>query len=244
MKAWVLNLKHREDRYRRIVKALANEGVDYEIFHGVYWKDPDFFYTLGANDMKIYKNWKIEGSPVKWYNRGVNAGEAAVAMSTILMWEKMLKESDDDMFLCLQDDTVWKQGDLKILMNLVENTDHHGADLIYLCGYHTSGYDYKFKPIDKWYEEPDYVYNAHAIVYKRTAIEHMIANGYCQHLMSLDEYLMIQCHTTHRMDVAEDLGIVEPMKAIKMKWTENILQQVNDMDDVISDIADTPEVKL
>ena len=51
-------------------------------------------------------------------------------------------------------------------------------------------------------------------------------------------------HTTHRMDVAEDLGIVEPMKAIKMKWTENILQQVNDMDDVISDIADTPEVKL
>ena len=53
MKAWVLNLKHREDRYRRIVKALANEGVDYEIFHGVYWKDPDFFKTLSLNDMKI-----------------------------------------------------------------------------------------------------------------------------------------------------------------------------------------------
>ena len=102
MKTWVLNLKHRTDRYRRIVKALANEGVDYKVFHGVYWKDPEFLKTLSKHDAKIYKNWKID-SNVKWYNRGVNAGEAAVAMSTILMWEEMLK-SDDDIFLCL----VWQ----------------------------------------------------------------------------------------------------------------------------------------
>ena len=241
MKAWVLNLKHRTDRYRRIVKALANEGVDYEVFHGVYWKDPLFTQTLRLHGMKIYKNWKIEGSPTKWYNRGVNAGEAAVAMSTILMWEEMLK-TDDDIFLALQDDTVWKEGELKILMDLVERTDHHGADLIYLAGYHTSGYDYKFKEIDKWYEEPDYVYNAHAIVYTRHAIERMLAYPYKNHLMSLDEYLMIQCKTTHRMDVAEDIGVERPMKAIKVKHSQNILQQINDMDEVISDIDDTPEV--
>jgi GR25 family glycosyltransferase involved in LPS biosynthesis len=240
MKTWVLNLKHRTDRYRRIVKALANEGVDYEVFHGVYWKDPEFFKTLRKHDMKIYKNWKID-SDVKWYNRGVNAGEAAVAMSTILMWEEMLK-SGDDIFLCLQDDCVWKQGELKILMDLVENTDHHDADLIYLAGYHTSGYDYQFKPIDKWYEEPDYIYNAHAIVYTRYAIERMLAYPYKNHLMSLDEYLMIQCKTTQRMDVAEDIGVETPMKAIKVKHSQNIIQQINDMDEVISDIAETPEL--
>jgi GR25 family glycosyltransferase involved in LPS biosynthesis len=243
MKAWVLNLKHRTDRYRRIVKALANEGIDYQVYHGVYWKDPEFMETMRKHDMKIYKNWELESSTTKWYNRGVNAGEAAVAMSTILMWEEMLN-STDKIFLCLQDDCVWKEGDLKILMDLVERTDHHGADLIYLAGYHVSGYDYQFKSIDKWYEEPDYIYNAHAIVYTRDAIERMLAYNYKNHLMSLDEYLMIQCKTTYRIDVAVDIGVERPMKAIKVKHSQNIIQQINDMDKVISDIADSPEVKL
>ena len=34
------------------------------------------------------------------------------------------------------------------------------------------------------------------------------------------------------------------MKAIKVKHSQNIIQQINDMDEVISDIAETPEVKL
>ena len=42
MKVSVLNLKHRADRYNRIVKALTNEGVDYDIDEAVYWKDTRF----------------------------------------------------------------------------------------------------------------------------------------------------------------------------------------------------------
>ena len=252
MKVSVLNLKHRADRYNRIVKALTNEGVDYDIDEAVYWKDTRFLDILKDRDMKIYNKWITPWSKNRWYNRKVNAGEAAVAMSTILMWERLLRDyPNENLFLCLQDDCEWKQGEMKVILDLIETTltkgkfdGHlpHGADLLYLCGYHVSGYDYQFKSIDKWYEEPDYVYNAHAIVYSRHAIERMLAFPYKNHLMSLDEYLMIQCKTTGRLDVSRDLGIERPMKAIKLKHAENIFQQINDKDEIISDINGTPEV--
>ena len=70
----------------------------------------------------------------------------------------------------------------------------------------------------------------------------MLAFPYKNHLMSLDEYLMIQCKTTGRLDVSKDLGIETPMKAIKLKHAENIFQQVNDEDEITSDIDGTPEV--
>ena len=36
---------------------------------------------------------------------------------------------------------------------------------------------------------------------------------------------MIQCKTTQRMDVAKDIGVETPMKAIKVKHSQNIIQQ-------------------
>lgn len=247
MKVWVLNLKHRKDRRNRISKALEKEGVEYKIFTGLYWQDESFRSIIKLLNYKIYDKWQTDkfldfetGKPVHWYNRKVNLGEVAVATSTILMWEDILK-SGDEMVLCLQDDTVWKEGELKKLMNLVE-TKTPDSDLIYLCGYPVNGYDYEFKKIDDDYEIPEYMYNAHAIVYKRKTIEHILANGYRNHLMSLDEYLMILGHTTSRMDVAEDLGIVSPLKYIKVINSENILEQINDIDEVTSDIRDTPEI--
>ena len=159
------------------------------------------------------------------------------------MWEKIL-EDGDDMVLCLQDDTVWKEGEMKRLIELVERNDEpvQESDAVFLCGYSINGYDYKFKPIDDNYETPEYMYNAHAIVYKKRTIENILANGYRKHLMSLDEYLMILSHTTDRMDVAEDLGVVNPLRYVKVQNSENILEQINDMDEVISDILNTPEI--
>ena len=243
MKVWVLNLKHREDRYNRITKALDKEGVDYEIFHGLYWKDENFKNILKLQDMEIYDKWKLDDGWNHHQKRNVNMGEAAVAASTILMWEKILEEGDD-MVLCPQDDTVWEEGKMNKLIELVERNDEpvQESDAVFLCGYSINGYDYKFKPIDDNYETPEYMYNAHAIVYKRNTIEHILANGYRKHLMSLDEYLMILSHTTERMDVAEDLGVVEALKYTKVINSENVLEQINDMDEVISDILDTPEV--
>ena len=119
MKVSVLNLKHRADRYNRIVKALTNEGVDYDIDEAVYWKDTRFTDILKDRDMKIYDKWVTPWSKNRWYNRKVNAGEAAVAMSTILMWERLLRDyPDENLFLCLQDDCVWKEGQLKIIIGL------------------------------------------------------------------------------------------------------------------------------
>ena len=123
MKVWVLNLKHREDRYNRITKALDKEGVDYEIFHGLYWKDENFNNILKMQDMEIYQNWKQEDGWNRLQKRKVTYGEAAVAASTILMWEKILKDGDD-MVLCLQDDTVWEEGKMKELIDLVERNDY------------------------------------------------------------------------------------------------------------------------
>lgn len=243
MKVWVLNLKHREDRYNRITKALDKEGVDYEIFHGLYWKDENFKNILKLQDMEIYDKWKLDDGWNHHQKRNVNMGEAAVAASTILMWEKILEEGDD-MVLCLQDDTVWEEGKMNKLIELVERNDEpvQESDAVFLCGYSINGYDYKFKPIDDNYETPEYMYNAHAIVYKKRTIENILANGYRKHLMSLDEYLMILSHTTERMDVAEDLGVVNPLRYVKVQDSENILQQINDMDEVISDILNTPEI--
>ena len=111
MKVSVLNLKHRTDRYNRMVKALTNEGIEYDIDEAVYWKDTKFLDILKDRDMKIYNKWVSPASKNRWYNRKVNAGEAAVAMSTILMWERLLKDyPDENLFLCLQDDCEWKEG--------------------------------------------------------------------------------------------------------------------------------------
>ena len=133
---------------------------------------------------------------------------------------------------------------MKELIDLVERNDPavEDSDLIYLCGYPVNGYDYKFKKIDENYETPEYMYNAHAIVYKRKTMLHIINNGYKNHLMSLDEYLMILAHTSSRMDVAEELGVVNPLRYSKVINAENILEQRNDIDEVISDIRDTPEI--
>ena len=82
MKVWVLNLKHRTDRYNRITAALDKEGVDYEIFHGLYWKDENFNNILKMQDMEIYENWKQEDGSNRLQKRKVTYGEAAVAAST------------------------------------------------------------------------------------------------------------------------------------------------------------------
>ena len=67
MKVSVLNLKHRTDRYNRIVKALTNEGVDYDVHEAIFWQDIKFQDVLMSRDMKIYDRWEWKQSPNRWY---------------------------------------------------------------------------------------------------------------------------------------------------------------------------------
>jgi len=206
MKAIVLNLKHRKDRKEAISQKLDKEGIEYSIFHGLYWKDPNFKTILKLNNMKVYEDWKIDVDNT-WYNRGVLMGEAAVAASYCLLFKDL--KNNIEPVLILQDDATWKEGTLKKWIEMIESNDMSDIDAVYLCG----------NPVNyKWnggktgdiiegmnaFEEPLYSYDAHAIVYYPSGIEKIMNSGLEKKLMSFDEYLMILYGRSERPEKVEN----------------------------------------
>jgi glycosyl transferase family 25 len=129
--------------------------------------------------------WPIE-SDNRFWSRPLKKGEIGCAIGHLLCWRRAL-ESSGERFLFLEDDTVFADRFSERLVDGLQRLDAHDPswDLVYL-GRHALGQD---EPAFEGMVRPAFSYCTFAYLLSRRGLEKVLATGFEQALIPVDELL-------------------------------------------------------
>jgi collagen beta-1,O-galactosyltransferase len=184
MRTYVVNLKRRPDRLARMQAILPPE-LRAEYTTG--WPGPVDGQSIDEASLKGYGllPWQIE-SDNRFWNRPLKKGEIGCAVSHWLCWQRSL-QTDDDLFLYLEDDIELADGFLPRLEDALERLSAFDPEwgLLYL-GRHPQAPD---EAAIEGIVRPGYSYCTFAYILTRGAVEQVLATRYNEALIPADEFL-------------------------------------------------------
>lgn len=127
LKTYVINLKTRPEKLIHMKTQLEKHKMKYNIFNGI---NGNFLNIDQLNKLKIIDDISAK----KYMKRNIRKGEYGCALSHILIWHKLLEESDPNVkyFLILEDDAYLVNNFKEKLTKVLEDIDKKTWDVLYL----------------------------------------------------------------------------------------------------------------
>lgn len=184
MKTFVLNLKRRGDR-REYMKTILPPSLKPEFTSD--WEGPMDGKNIDPSTLDEYGvfSWQMDSTNI-WWNRPLWKGEVGCSISHWLCWKKAL-ESDDELFLFLEDDVYFSHGAWGKLddgIKIISKIDPKW-DLLYL-GRTPNEPDI---PVVAGIVKPGYSYDSHAYMLTKSGVVKIIATNFYKDIIPVDEFL-------------------------------------------------------
>ena len=226
-KVYIINLKERDDRKKRIVSLIEQEikqdsnflNTEFEIVEATdvrYLSKEGLSEWTKENEYNLWQ-WKIKKDNYtfdghdfnEWDTRDLSKGEIGCAISHYKVWQTAKQEGHKKVLL-LEDDAVWKQGDLARGLGLANGHDY---DIAYLGRIKPTISDEEV--IDDNFVVPNFAYTTHAYILTDLGINKVLKAGLQNNIIAVDEFLCA-CISNHRRD---DVSTLYPktLKAIATK---------------------------
>lgn len=184
MKTFVINLKRRSDR-RNYMEVVLPPSLNPEFTTD--WEAPTDGKDINAIALDGYGvfSWQIN-STNPWWNRPLWKGEVGCAVSHWLCWKKAL-ESDDNLFLFLEDDIYFSHGTWDTLDDGIRRISRYDPEweLLYLGRTPNDVDTFAIMGIVK----PGYSYDSHAYLLTKSGVEKAITTNFCNSIVPVDEFL-------------------------------------------------------
>jgi len=219
-KIYVINLKNRTDRKKRILRLLdaENLGIPIEFLEGVDLrglKNKEIEEWFSQKGYKVYSDWRMESpssddylvskfSTIKtvsvwerWDTNDMSKGEMGCGLSHINAWNKGHKENLDKA-LILEDDAYWESGKLTEGLTKI-NQCKANWEMAYLGRNKMDSADEEV--VDDFFVRPKFSFNAHAYVVTKEGFKRLVGYHAEKNLMVADEILSASVAGHRRVDI-------------------------------------------
>jgi autotransporter strand-loop-strand O-heptosyltransferase len=248
-KIFVINLKDRKDRKKRIAALLDKEniGVPTEFIDAIdirELKKEEVQDWLSERGYGLYK-WKTEKDDYlfdgynfkEWDTRDLTKGEIGCSLSHYTVWKKA-KEENHKRILVLEDDAFWhKTGDLPLAIKKIEECKAEFS-LAYLG--RTKITKSVEESIDAVFNYANFSYTTHAYVVDEKGIDSFLSQNLHQKIIPADEFFSACISDHRRPDIATAFPRV--MKAITPKPGKCFVNQQGIDHQKESDVSDDRKI--